>query len=233
MPDAPATASRRLQIMLGLGLAIGMLFTLGAVLLWRHFELPPLGEVAGPLRESILVWLTSIPLIVYILAFAILPAFGFPLSPFYLTVGVVVGHLGLGILTAWGCVAANIALAYWLTVGVAHPLIEWIVARRGISIPKINPRNQRKLTILVRLSPLPFGLQNFSLALGGVSFPLYMFWSVLIQIAMGTGVVYFGGSILQGNIGRALFGLFLIVATVMAISWWRRRNPTTSDELAA
>jgi len=191
---------------------------------WQRFGAPPPGEMLAQGRELALDWLQSIPLPVYILAFAMLPSVGFPLSLFYLTVGAVCGHLGWGLALAWSCLASNMALAYWLARGVAHPLIERFIAVRGIRIPKITPRNQRKVTVLVRLSPLPFALQNFTLALGHVAFPLYMVWSFVVKAAIGTGVIVFGQSLLQGRFKMAFAGIFAVVGVMLLFSWWRRRQ---------
>lgn len=218
------------------GTAAALLSVLGAVVLvslWRHFGAPPPGKLAADVREAALDWLQSIPVALYLFAFAVLTAFGFPLSLFYLTAATVVGGPVLGLVAAWSCVTFNIAMSYGLAVGVGHPLIERFIARRGFKIPKVTAANQRRVTVLVRLSPAPLCVQNYILALGGVEFGLYMRWSVPIQGAIGTGVVLFGDSIFSGRAGNAMLGIFLIVLVAAGISWWRRRQPKSAHELGA
>jgi uncharacterized membrane protein YdjX (TVP38/TMEM64 family) len=214
----------------GLGLVAG---GAGAWFAWQALGAPDPGELIESARRQTLAWLNTVPVPLYLLAFAVLPALGFPLTFFYLTVGAVMGGLWLGVLVAWGCIATNVALAYGMTRGLAHPLIERLVRRREIVIPRVTPGNRLRITLLLRLSPLPFGLQNFVLALGRVPFPLYMVVSVAVQSLIGTGVIVFGDSILRGRFGLALMALFAILLLSLVVSGWRRRQLARRRGLAA
>ena len=189
-----------------------------------------LAGLAETLRSSVLVGLQQIPLPLYLLAFALLPAFGFPITPFYLTVAVMMGGLWPGLLAAWVCVALDLAFAYWLAAGLARPWVSRLVERRGYRIPHATAGNARRLTLLVRLSPLPLVMQNCILGLAQVPFPLYIFWSVLVQCALGAGVIFVGESLFQGNARLLLPGLFLLLVVVSAVSWWRRRAPAPIED---
>jgi|TARA_B110000438_G_scaffold203120_1_gene194819 uncharacterized membrane protein YdjX (TVP38/TMEM64 family) len=174
--------------------------------------------------QNLQAWLLGIPLPLYIAAFIMLPALGTPVSVFYLTVAAVAGSLFGGLLTSLICIAGNCALCYWVSAGFGREFILKWVERKGMEMPQITAENHVAVTIMVRLSPLPFVLQNYGLAIGGVPFRGYMIWSVLSQGSLSAGMIIVGGSLFEGNFKYALFGLFLFFVAMVAVSWWRRRN---------
>ncbi len=209
---------------------IGVL-VLGGALAWFSVRSGrnPVEDLAL-LMAQLEVWLGRIPLPLYLLAFAILPAIGVPLSPFYLTIATVAGGIPQGIVAAIVCISSNTALSYWMTVTFARHRVERLVARRGIQMPSITPANQRTVTIILRASPLPYIIQNFVLALGGVSFWLYLYWSVLVQGMIGAGMIMVGGSLFEGNGRWALVGIVLFFSTIMIVSHWRRRQERKQND---
>ena len=203
-----------------------MICVIVAVVLIRTTDLSveELKTLAVSGMQSLQGWLLEIPLPLYIAAFIILPAIGTPVTIFYLTVSAVAGSLLGGLLVAWFCVAGNCAFCYWLSAGFGREFIRKRVESKGLEMPQVTIENHVAVTIMLRLSPLPFVLQNYGLALGGVPFRSYMIWSLLTQGALSAGVIIVGASLFEGNFKYALFGLFIFFAAMVAVSWWRRRN---------
>lgn len=212
---------RRRATLALLGLLLFLAACAAAWLFLKEAGLLPQLAAAG---QQVQYWLQQIPVPLYLLAFCILPALGFPLSPFYLTIAAVLGGIPEGIAAALVCLGLNSALSYWLTISVARRQVERLLERRGIRLPKITPQNQRMVTIMLRASPLPYIIQNFVLALGGVAFSLYIVCSILIQGMIACGMIIVGGSLFEGNGRWALIGVFLLMSTTIIISRWRQKQ---------
>lgn len=161
------------------------------------------------LRSSAYAFLGTIPPLWYFVALVLLPAAGVPLTLFYLTALPVLGSQStlLGLMLVWVALAVNMTLAHLLSRGLFHPLISWAIRHRGLRIPKIQPVNEWQLVFAVRLSPIPFALQNYLLALGHARWRTYLWASLPIQAGIGTAVMLLGESILSGGLGFVLVAL--------------------------
>lgn len=180
-------------------------------------------------RLAAVEWLRLVPLPFYLLAFIVLPAVGMPLTLFYITVGAVVGEVVPSLLLAWLCVLCNMALCYALTRGVLQPVIASLVHRRGMEIPQIPTRAEWKFIVMLRASPLPWVFQNYILALAGARLVPYLFLSILVQGAIGAGMIIVGGSLFAGNARFALIGIFVFFAVSCGLSLLRRRVDQTKQ----
>lgn len=198
----------------------GALIAVAAVvvllLLYSHRDSFP--DIAS-LRESALHMLQDIPRPLYFAAFVLMPAMGFPLSFFYLTVIPVMAgsHPAIAVTLAWLAVLANMALSRWLVVGWLRPSIERFMARHNRTVPEWNRRNEWQVVLAVRLSPMPFPVQNYLLALGHARWLTYLWLSWPLQAAIGLAVMLVGQSILQGGLGYAMFAVavFLFINIVL------------------
>ncbi len=193
------------------------------------FPLPPIEE----LRETTLALLRSIPIPVYFVAFVVLPAAGAPLTFFYLTALPVMGREStvLGLAAAFAALALNMVICYLLARGFFHPLIEWVIRHRHLRVPKIKPENELQLVLAARLSPAPFALQNYLLALGHARWKFYLFLSFPIQAGIGLAMMLFGESVFEGGLAYALFGAFLLVLALLLLRLVRQRFRKRLDEL--
>ncbi|EXJ14508.1 TVP38/TMEM64 family protein [Imhoffiella purpurea] len=181
--------------------------------------IPPVGEWQG----LILAGLRQVPLWAFMLAFAILPALGFPILAFYMTIGGLVDGLGPALLVSWCCMAANMALSYLVAQGFSKPLCV-LARRRGYRIPRIEPVDEWKVVVMMRASPLPWLMQSFLLILGGARFLPYMLFGLPVQALVGLGVIVLGSSLFSGNGLWALIGVCLLMAACLALSIIRRRS---------
>jgi uncharacterized membrane protein YdjX (TVP38/TMEM64 family) len=220
--------SHRHIIILLIILKVGALILgVAAYLYWR-----PDMEDLNRWREWVVHFLNSIPAPVYFLAFVILPAFGAPLTLFYLTALPVFGtaHPLLGLSLAWLALTLNMIGTHYLARGVFHPAIEWMIRHRNLKIPKLSPRNEWKIVLATRVSPLPFAIQNYLLALGHSRWRFYLGLSLPIQACIGTAVMLVGESILKGGLGYALLAIFVFLIINLALQGLRKKLTTEPIE---
>jgi uncharacterized membrane protein YdjX (TVP38/TMEM64 family) len=159
-------------------------------------------------------------------AMAVLPLFGFPISPFSLAAGPLFGaSLGTPLVLVCGvtAIATNLTLSYWLARRALRPLLARLVARLGYRLPAASGEDATGLIVLVRVTPgPPFFVQNYLLGLADVPFGRYLGWSVLVQGAFGTGVMLFGDALAQGRGRIAFLAAGLLVGLVVATRLVRR-----------
>jgi uncharacterized membrane protein YdjX (TVP38/TMEM64 family) len=166
-------------------------------------------------------------------ALAVLPAFGFPVTPFYLVAGKSFG-LPLALFGSFTAVAINLALSYGLARSVLHPAVVWLVERTGRTVPQVRPEDRWMLGLLMRVTPgPPFFVQSYALALGGLPFGVYMAVSVAVSWLLGGAVVVFGETLLSGNAGKLVIGICAVIAAVVIVRLVRRRLQAKAAALQA
>lgn len=204
-------------------IAIKVLLIAAGLTIWLLWQ--PDAADLQQLRETAERFLQEIPLPVYFTGFVILPIFGAPLSLFYLTALPVMGTENplTGLLLAWIAITLNMTLTNLLTRGIFHPVIEKIIRNRSITIPKIRKENEWKIVLAVRVSPLPFCIQNYILSLGHSRWRYYLWFSLPIQAGLGTAVMLVGESILTGGISYVLLAIFLVLVINLALQGLRKK----------
>lgn len=159
-------------------------------------------------------------------AMAILPVFGFPLSPFTLSAGPVFGPtMGVGaVLTAaFAAVFCNVTLGYVLARWVMHPLLERLLLRLGYKLPRIPENQFWDWTILLRVTPgPPFFVQNILLGLAAVPMRIYLSVSLGVAWAYTAGFVFFGDALISGEGRKALFGLVALITVIVGVQLIRK-----------
>lgn len=210
------------QLFLTASIAVVVLAVVGLFVLYHFREsIHPVGEI----RAQLIAILESVPAPLYFIAFVILPAFGVPLSLFYLTALTVLGSQNMFVGLALGllAVALNISFTNIIARSFLHPFIERIIRHRNLSIPKINPDNEWKLVTALRVSPVPFAIQNYLLALGHSRWRFYLGLSIIIQGCIGITIMLVGESILKGGIGYILLAIFAFLALNLIVDHFRKR----------
>jgi uncharacterized membrane protein YdjX (TVP38/TMEM64 family) len=204
----------------------------GSALFWISWEYGDIFSLAKleSLRAAAYAFLGTIPPLLYFAALVILPAAGAPLTVFYLTALPVLGShsTAVGLSLVWLALLLNMVLAHLLSRGLFHPLITWAIRHRGLSIPQIQPTSEWQIVLAVRLSPIPFALQNYLLALGRARWSTYLWASLPIQAGIGTAVMLLGESILSGGLGFILVAVSLLLALQVIAN--RLRSRLTSPD---
>jgi uncharacterized membrane protein YdjX (TVP38/TMEM64 family) len=214
------SSHRKIAIISAIGL-VTLAIVAGVLVFKYRAELPQPDQ----LRYQVESFLNAVPPLLYFVAFALLPAIGFPLTLFYLTAIPVLGgtHPMIAILLAWTAVSLNMTLTNLLARSVLHPAIEWVIRHRHLSIPKIQPTNEWKIVLATRLSPVPFALQNYLLALGHARWRNYLGLSMLVQGSIGLAMMLVGESILSGGLGYILLALFAFLLLNLLADYLRKR----------
>lgn len=208
----------------GIGLAVlaGIAFFVVTFPLLRETaaSLPPLSG----LRLMVQDWLATVPAPLYFLALVFLPAAGAPMTLFYLTALPVLGtrHPAIGIALVFGALALNMVFCRVLTHGLFLPAIQWVLRHRNLSVPRIRQANEWKITLATRLSPLPFAIQNYLLALGHARWRAYLWLSLPIQAAIAVAVMLLGQSVLTGGLSTILLALFLLLVLHLLLNHFRK-----------
>ena len=154
------------------------------------------------------------PLVLFF-CIAILPLFGFPVSPMIIAAGLAYG-IGIGFIVVICGTMVNDILGYWIAARFMRGFIEDMVGKRGWKIPQVPPSEMTRVIVLFRLTPgFPLNIQNYLLGLARVPFGKYLFYSFLVQLIPSIGFVITGGSIFDGQWGLIIVGVSIII--IMAI----------------
>jgi len=187
--------------------------------------------------ESALDWVRAAGPWTFFLAMAILPALGFPVSPFTLSAGPVFGPvMGLGwvIAASFAAITVNLIIGYSLARWAMHPLLERLMLRLGYKLPQVPPDQFRDWTILMRVTPgPPFVVQNFVLGLARVPLRIYLTVSVIVCWSYTLGFIVFGDALVQGKGRMAFLGALLLVAAITGLQLLRKHFARKRARLAA
>lgn len=184
--------SNRLLILIGLVVLAGLGL---AWMIWGG-ELRAMVElVMDTVRNAGPVWFFG--------AMALLPLFGFPLSPFTFAAGPVFGpQMGVGavMVCAVGAVTANMALSHWIAAQALRPLMIRLMGLLGRTLPEVPSHSAAKLTFFVRVIPgTPFFIQNYLLGLARVPFGIYLIISVAVSAAFIVVTILAGDALVRGD----------------------------------
>jgi len=162
----------------------------------------------------------------FFVAMAVLPVFGFPLSPFTIVAGPVFGPtMGLGPVVACAILAttANVALSYWVAARALRPLMVRLLAWLGFTLPALPEGSGWEIVVLVRLVPgLPFFAQSYLLGLARVPFGPYLLVSTLVPAGYITATVMTGDALMHGD--RRMLAVAGVVFVLVAVVMHRLRK---------
>ena len=148
--------------------------------------------------------------VVFFGGMAVLPAVGFPLSPFTLSAGSLFAPtmgLPLVLVLTWVALAINVMVTYVLARWIARPWLEKLVLRFGYRWPQIPADGHWDVSILVRVTPgPPFFVQSALLGLAQVPVRIYLTVSVIVAGLYGTAFVVFGEALLAGKGRMVMLG---------------------------
>lgn len=172
--------------------------------------------------QSLFSLVEALPLSGLLVAQALLPLIGVPISPLWIATGVRAG-------TFWGAVLSAVALAVNLTLGywlarkwLRRPIEAWLTAR-GRSVPQIPETEETLWILLLRVTPgVPLIVQTYLLGLAQVRFNRYFYISFPAQLAYAVAFVSLGHALRESNVWRAMLVLSLLAALAVAILLVRR-----------
>jgi uncharacterized membrane protein YdjX (TVP38/TMEM64 family) len=223
--EAP-TPAQKTTLLVKLAIA-GVGLMVGAILVLRGLDV-------RALWNDTLALLREVGPEAFFAALAVLPAFGFPLSPFSLSAAPVFApQIGLAaVLALFGAaIAMNLALTYWLSRYALRPPLAWLVQRLGYGLPQIPKADQVGVTLLVRITPgPPYFIQGYLLGMAEVPFKIYMLVSWPVAMAYSIVFILFGDSLAHGSGKTALLAVGALAALVVGVKFLRRRTRRTAEE---
>ena len=198
-----------------------------ALVAWAAAQ-PP--ETWTRLKESATAateWVRSLGAGWFFAAFAVLPAVGFPVSPFAFGAGTLFGAtLGLPMVLAFSglSMAVSMTISYGLARFVVRPWVEKLLAFLGYAIPAVPAGRQGLFVFMVRITPgAPYVFQSLLLGLAGVSFGTYLAISWVVSTATVSLMIVFGDALMKGQWRLALAALAGVALVAVAIKLARSR----------
>ncbi len=172
--------------------------------------------------EAFLEWQQQAHPLAFFAAMVVLPAVGFPVTPFYLLAGATFGTV-TGLVGTWAAISLNLLLCHWIaSKGPRRTLRRWLV-RAGVRLPEMSEKSEVRFALLVRLAPaFPAFAKNYLLVLAGISFRTYFLISLLVTGTYATCFVLLGESFQEQNPWKIGGLVFLLLAIVGGFSAWRR-----------
>ncbi len=167
--------------------------------------------------EAFLGWIRDRGPVPFFVALALLPAVGFPTTPFFLVGGAAFG-VCVGIAGSVASQVVNLVFCYWLATRYLRGFLERLIARTRYRIPQVRKENQLKVTLLIKITPGPPNfLKTYILGLAGIPFGLFFLVSLPTSVGYGIGVILLGDSLLEGNIGQAVVAVCLLVSLLLGV----------------
>jgi uncharacterized membrane protein YdjX (TVP38/TMEM64 family) len=174
-------------------------------------------------KEPLLATCRAYPLALF-LAIAILPGLAFPAAPLFILAGVVWGADALTCAMTLAAVMLNITWSHAFAAGWGQKIIQRLLGEHWVTWKSNKGSHDWRLAAVLRLTPgVPLFAQNYLLGLIGM--PL----RYSLGIALPTtglyvcGFVLTGGAIFEGQTGRVILGISLLIATSLAVKIVRQR----------
>jgi uncharacterized membrane protein YdjX (TVP38/TMEM64 family) len=186
-----------------------------AVLLWLVWD-----------REAVMTWIRQARPLPFFALMAVAPAFGVPLTPFFILAGATFGGR-VGLLGSGLALALNLALCFWIARSGLRPRLASLLRRLGYELPDFGEegRDVVRFALLVKLAPgVPAFVKTYGLGVAGVPFGLYFAVSMLVTGLYAVSLVVLGESLLEHDLRRALVAGGALVVLLAAAFWGLRRR---------
>jgi len=200
--------ARTAALVLGGALVVAVL----SWLIWNGDAVAAFKREAGPLT--------------FFSAMALLPALGFPLTPFFVMAGATFGSRA-GLIGCAIALSFNLALCYWIArSGLRRPLLS-LLERFDYDIPNFEneSRSALRFVVLVKVTPgLPGFVKNYMLGLMGVPFWTFFLASLAFTGAYALALVYLGDSLRDHDISNATLAVLAVLVLALVVWLWCRHK---------
>ncbi len=171
-----------------------------------------------------LAWVAAAPLVVLIAAMVLGPLVGAPVSPFWLLIGLRLGP-------AWGTLAGMLGLSATISLShlIGHSVLRpWLIGMIGRRWPTALQRLESLgrgwgLLWVCRCTPLPFAVQNYTLAIAEVPLSRNLAVSVPVLSLHLLAFIWLGDALATGALGPWVAGLGLLVLAMLVGRQLRQR----------
>jgi uncharacterized membrane protein YdjX (TVP38/TMEM64 family) len=174
-------------------------------------------------HEALTRWIQSARPMPFFTAMAILPALGFPITPFYILAGAAYTP-AVALVGSTLALAANLALCY-AVARFMRRMIERLLRRFEYPLPDLAARRGAafRLAVAVRFAPgVPFVAKNYAIGVARVPFPVYFALSMLISGASAAFLILLGKSLFEHELAIPAIAVLAVLA--ICLWWWRRKH---------
>lgn len=186
-------------------------------------------------RQTILEWKEDAGPIPFFTALAILPAIGFPTTPFFVLAGALYGTWTALIGSAIA-LSANLVLCYWISHSAMRPWLERRLSRTKYRIPSFEGSRAGaiRFTFLIKIAPgLPTFAKNYVVGMAGVPFGIYFAVSFVFTGIYAASFIVLGESIFSRDwtTGGLAVGVLALAGGVLV--WFRIRRAKRAKAFSA
>lgn len=183
----------------------------GVVWLWRIWD-----------PQAFMEWRREAGPVPFFLALAILPAVGFPTTPFYIMAGATfapwVTVVGIAV-----SLAIHVTMCYWVAHSWMRRILVRILRRTKYQLPVLDQNRALRFALLVKMAPgVPTFFKTYLIGMSGISFPAHFAICFGITGCYAAAFVVLGDSLVQRDPATAALGLGILAAVVVALYFIRR-----------
>ncbi len=180
-------------------------------------------------REAVAAWKSEAGPVPFFLALAVLPAFGFPTTPFFVLAGALYG-VWVGLIGSAAAVSVNLVLCYWVANSKLRPWLERRLQRSKYKLPNLSGSRASafRFAMLVKIAPgLPTFAKNYVVGMTGVPFWIYFLVSFVFTGIYAASFIVLGESIFDRDFGTAGIAVGVLVVCGGALLWFRLKRRRT------
>lgn len=175
-------------------------------------------------HRAVMDWIYGLRPVPYFLVMALLPAVGFPLTPFFMFAGAAFG-IAVGLTGSLIALAINLVVCFAIARRMRGP-IQSLLRRFKYELPDFGERQQGSLrfAFAVKAAPgVPGFVKHYGLGLAGVPFPQYFVVALLMSGMYAAASVVIGDSLFDHASGRTIATIAVLAVALAAVVWLRRR----------
>jgi uncharacterized membrane protein YdjX (TVP38/TMEM64 family) len=176
-------------------------------------------------HRAVMDWIYRLRPVPYFLVMALLPAVGFPLTPFFLFAGASFG-IAVGLIGSLVALAINLVVCFAIARRMRGPL-QSLLRRFKYELPDFGARRQGSLrfAFTVKAAPgIPGFVKHYSLGLAGVPFPHYFIVALSMSGIYAAASVVVGDSLFDHDLGRTIATIAILAGATAVVVWLRRRG---------
>ncbi|HQU08372.1 MAG: hypothetical protein B7X06_00110 [Verrucomicrobia bacterium 21-51-4] len=151
----------------------------------------------------------------FLIALALLPALGMPISPICV-LGAAIYGVPMALTFGFFGVVLNLLLTYFLSTQLIRAWLVQFLAKRGHHVWAVPAGDGWRAVLLVRFMPvIPVAVQSYLLGLAGVPFKPFFWVSLPIETLYMAAFVMTAGSFFEGNWTYFALGVSLLIVVVL------------------
>lgn len=176
-------------------------------------------------HRAVMEWIHRLRPVPFFIVMALLPAVGFPLTPFFMFAGASFGIV-VGLIGSLIALATNLVVCFAIARHMRGPLRS-LLRRFKYELPDFGARQKGSLrfAFAVKAAPgVPGFVKHYGLGLAGVPFLQYFVVALLMSGIYAAASVIVGDSLLDHDISRTTVTVAILAGATALVVWLRRRS---------